>query len=192
MNSRTYQLAALPNETNRADENNFAHALVQPLRAEQLADALAQVTGVPVKFNGYPLGTRAGELAGVQLYGPRGRWPTPGDQFLRAFGKPERLLACECERSSDTTLGEAFQLISGEMLNRMLSAPGNRIGRLLAAHKTDAEVVEEFYLAALTRPPSPGERRAATERLGKARDRRAAVEDFVWALVNAKEFLLRQ
>jgi hypothetical protein len=192
MTSRTYQLAALPNDSNRADEANFSHALVRPLQAEQLADALAQVTGVPVKFNGYPLGTRAGELAGSQLAQPRGPRPTSGDQFLRAFGKPERLLACECERSTDTTLGEAFQLITGELINRMLSTPDNRIGRLLADGKTNREMVDEFYLAALSRPPSAVERRSAEALLANALDRRAAIEDFVWALVNAKEFLLRQ
>ena len=30
-----------------------------------------------------------------------------------AFGKPERLLTCECERSESTTLAQAFQLING-------------------------------------------------------------------------------
>src|SRR5262249_55198131 len=63
MNSRTYQLSAKPNETNRDDETNFSHALVKPLQAEQLLDALVQVAGVPVQYNGYPLGVRAGQLA---------------------------------------------------------------------------------------------------------------------------------
>src|SRR5258708_8252219 len=56
MNSRTYQLSAVPNETNRDDETNFSHAQVRPLQAEQLLDALAQVTGVPTKFARFPPG----------------------------------------------------------------------------------------------------------------------------------------
>src|SRR5439155_2266108 len=56
MNSRTYQLAAAPNETNQEDEINFSHALLRPLQAEQLLDALSQVSEVPVKFTSYPLG----------------------------------------------------------------------------------------------------------------------------------------
>ena len=55
-----------------------------------------------------------------------------------------------------------------------------------------AELVEEFYLAALSRPPTETERRAVLERLDRASDRRAALEDLLWALVNSKEFLLRQ
>ena len=42
-----------------------AHATVRPLQAEQLLDALTQVTGLPVKFNGYPVGIRAAQLPGV-------------------------------------------------------------------------------------------------------------------------------
>jgi hypothetical protein len=189
--SRTYQLAAAPNETNRLDDANFSHALVQPLEAEQLLDAISQVLEVPVKFEGHPLGTRAGQLPGSQQ---RGRGSRVGDaeRFLRAFGKPDRLLNCDCERSDDTTLVQAFQMTTGEMLHQMLAAPDNRIGRLLKAGKSDPEVVEELYLAALARRPTAGETSGLTAYLKRAKDRRAALEDVAWGLVNAKEFLLRR
>jgi uncharacterized protein DUF1549/uncharacterized protein DUF1553 len=192
LNSRTYQLSAVPNETNRDDEANFARALVKPLQAEQLLDALGRVTGVAPSFPGHPAGTRAGQLPGVT--GNRGRRqpPSDGERFLTSFGKPIRLLSCECERSEDTTLNQAFQLITGPLVNQMLGAADNRIGRLLAEGKRDSEIVEEFYLAALCRPPSAAERQAALAMIGRAKDRRAALEDQVWGLVNAKEFLLRQ
>lgn len=192
MNSRTYQLAARPNDTNRDDDNNFARALVRPLPAEQLLDSLAQVLDVPVKFNGYPLGTRAGQLPGVVV--PRGREAplTSAEMFLRSFGKPERILTCECERSSDTTLNQAFQLLTGELVNEMLADKENRIGKQIAAGKPNPAIIEEFYLAALCRPPLPAERDAAVAILARSKDRRAALEDIVWGLVNAKEFLLRR
>jgi hypothetical protein len=192
LNSRTYQLSAVPNETNRDDEANFARALVRPLQAEQLLDALGRVTGVTPSFPGHPAGTRAGQLPGVT--GNRGRRqpPSDGERFLTSFGKPIRLLSCECERSEDTTLNQAFQLITGPLVNQMLNVADNRIGRLLAERKSDAEIVEEFYLAALCHPPSATERQAALAMIGRAKDRRAALEDLLWGLVNAKEFLLRQ
>jgi hypothetical protein len=191
MNSHTYQLSAVPNETNRADETNFARALVRPLQAEQLLDALAQVTGTAPTFPGYPSGTRAGQLPGVSANRGRRQRASDGERFLTSFGKPIRLLSCECERSDDTTLGQAFQLITGPMLDKMLRDSDNRLERLLAA-KTNAEIVEEFYLAALSRPPSAKERQTAVELLARAKDRRSALEDLVWGLVNAKEFLLRR
>jgi hypothetical protein len=192
MTSRTYQLSAVPNDTNRDDETNFSHALVRPLQAEQLLDALTQVTGVPPEFNGQPVGVRAGQLPGVRGPGGRRQQATPGERFLRAFGKPDRLLSCDCERSDDATLGQALQLITGEMLNDMLARKNNRLGRLVAARKSDPEIVDEFYLAALSRPPTASEAAAAESLLHRGKDRRAALEDLVWGLVNAKEFLLRQ
>jgi hypothetical protein len=192
MNSRTYQLSAVPNETNVSDEANFSHALIRPLQAEQLLDALAQVTAVPVKFRGYPLGFRAAQLAGVQPARRRDRPPTEGERFLRRFGKPERLLTCECERSDDTTLEQAFGLLTGDVVNQMLSTPDNRIGRLLARGQSNRDIIQEFYLAALSRLPAPRELEAASALVKRSKDRRAALEDVVWGLLNAKEFLLRE
>jgi hypothetical protein len=192
MTSRTYQLSAVPNDTNGEDDSHFSRALVRPLQAEQLLDALTQVTGAAVKFNSYPPGLRAGQLAGVRAVRQRDSHPTEGERFLAAFGKPARLLTCECERSDDVALGQAFQLLTGELLNTLLSERDNRLGRLLAAKGSDKEIVEELYLSALCRPPSPREMEAMTASLRKAKDRRAALEDIVWGLVNAKEFLLRQ
>jgi hypothetical protein len=192
LNSRTYQLSAVPNETNGDDEANFARAFIRPLQAEQLLDALGQVMGVTPSFSGHPAGTRAGQLPGVVANRGRRQPPSDGERFLTSFGKPIRLLSCECERSEDTTLNQAFQLITGPLVNKMLRDSENRIGRLLAAGKSDAEIVEEFYLAALCRPPSTTERQTALAMIGRDKDRRAALEDLVWGLVNAKEFLLRR
>jgi hypothetical protein len=192
MDSRTYQLSAVPNETNAQDEANFAHAIVRPLQAEPLLDALAQVAAVPVEFNGYPSGMRAAQLPGVRPARQRDRAPTEGEQFLRRFGKPERLLSCECERSDDTTLEQALQLLTGAVVNRMLSAPDNRIGRLLAQGKSSAEIIEELYLASLCRSPSAQEVNAACALVERSANRRGALEDVLWGLLNAKEFLLRE
>jgi hypothetical protein len=191
MNSRTYQLSALPNDSNREDETNFSHALVRPLQAEQLLDALAQVTGSPATFTGFPAGTRAGQLPGVGAGSRRGPRLTEGERFLNVFGKPPRSLSCECERSDDNTLGQAFQLLTGGTLNTMLSTTDNRLGALLQSGKTDEALVEELYLTALSRPPTAKEQSAALVLLGRSKDRRAALEDLTWGLVNAKEFLLR-
>jgi hypothetical protein len=192
VNSRTYQLSAVPNNTNADDESNFSHSLVRPLQAEQLLDSLAQVTGATPTFPGYPSGTRAGQLAGVSATRGRRQRASDGERFLTSFGKPIRLLSCECERSDDTTLGQAFQLITGPLMNNMLSDADNRIGHLLTSGKKDGEIVDELYLAALCRLPSSKERATALAMIGRAKDRRAAIEDLVWGLVNAKEFLLRR
>jgi hypothetical protein len=181
MKSRTYQLSSRPNETNADDEANFARAAVRLLPAEVLLDALGQALGRSGSFPNAPEGTHAVQLPGARM----------GGQFLKSFGKPDRLLTCDCERSEATTLAQAFQLINGPAVRQALEADDNRIGRLLKGGRTDAEIVDEVYLAALCRRPSAAERRALLDHVARAPDRRKAWEDASWAIVNSKEFLLR-
>ncbi|HKQ40273.1 MAG TPA: DUF1549 and DUF1553 domain-containing protein, partial [Verrucomicrobiae bacterium] len=192
MNSRTYQLSSVPNETNGDDEANFSHATIQRLSAEQLLDAQSLVTGAPLQFDGYPAGMRATQLPGVRAVRTRERKPSDEDQFLMTFGKPMRLLTCECERSSETSMGQAFHLISGPTINDLLTASENRLSRLLMNGKSPAAMVQELYWSALARPANVKELDKAVAVISEARDRRAALEDLTWALLNAKEFLLRR
>jgi len=192
MMSRTYQLASTVRErTTMGDDLHHSHAAVMPLEAEQLLDALAQVTGVPVQFAGYPLGVRANQVPAPPQSGRRG-FDGMGERFLKTFGKPDRLLTCECERNDDPGLLQAFQLITGDLMNEMVRNPDNRVGRLLSAGKSDAETLEEIYLAALCRLPTETESKKLLAIIGRAKDRRAAWEDVFWAVMNSKEFLLRR
>jgi len=189
MTSRTYQLAATARDRGTmSDDLHHSHAMVQPLEAEQLLDALAQVTGVPVQFRGYPLGMRANQIPAPPQTGRRFGGEGMGERFLKVFGKPERLLTCECERNDDPGLLQAFQLITGDLMNSLVRDPDNRLGKMLSAGKSDSEMLEEFYLAALCRPPTAMESRKLLALLAAAKDRRAAWEDVLWALLNSKEF----
>jgi hypothetical protein len=192
MNSQTYQASSIPDATNRDDQINFSHAREQRLPAEVLADAFSQALEVPLEFQGYPAGTRAGELAGVQPAPGKKSRQTSAEQFLRLFGKPQRLQSCECERTNDPTLSQTFQLVSDGLLNDLLTEADNRLGRLIAAGRSDEEIIDELYWATLSRPPSPDEREGTLAHLRKGGDRRANLEDLLWGLLNSNEFLLRR
>ncbi len=189
MTSTTYQLSALPNVTNRDDENNFSHALVRSLPAEVLLDALGQASGARVRFRGLPAGMRATQLSGVQSKGDKR--PSPADQFLQRFGKPERLLSCDCERSDDVTLSQAFQLITGETVNKAANLAGKRLCDLLRDGRSASTLVDDCYLAALCRYPTARERAATESILQRTGKQREAFEDLLAALLSSKEFLLR-
>jgi hypothetical protein len=181
MNSRTYQLSAVPNETNKDDTKYFSHAVTKLLTAEQLLDALCDVTAVPEKFAGLPAGTRAIQLVDGEVNHP----------FLKAFGQPARELACECERESDGNLGQALQLINGPTVNEKVRNAGNRLAGLLSAKKSETEILDEIYYAALARPAFDDERKVALAHIAKGTDKRKAWEDVLWAVINTREFLFR-
>lgn len=194
MMSRTYQLSSSPNERNAADGTHFSHALVQPLEAEQLLDAMSRVFGVTPQFNGYPAGMRAGAIPAMSQGGTGARrgGASMSERFLRVFGKPERLLTCDCERSEEAGLLQAFQMINGEQINAMLRRGDNRLGKLLDQKATDEEMLDELYLAALSRFPTAVEKSKLLTYVQSKADRRTGWEDVAWGLVNAKEFLLRR
>ncbi|MBV8558238.1 MAG: hypothetical protein JO116_22090, partial [Planctomycetaceae bacterium] len=98
---------------------------------------------------------------------------------------------CECERESDANLSQALQLIGGATVNGKLRDDNGRMARLANACKSPEEITQELYLVALAREPSASEMAAAVTHLGTSTDRRQAVEDLGWVLINSKEFLFR-
>jgi hypothetical protein len=189
-NSTTYQLSSIPNETNADDEVNYSRSTVRRLTAEQLADGLAVATGVSLPFQGFPEGTRAAELPGVGAMLRRRSSPQAGDELLRVFGKPPRLQSCECERTDETTLNQAFQLVSGGLLHELTSSDQNRIAGLSSRDPADA--ITELYWHALSRAPTDAERQSLTEYVTRHRNRTAALQDVLWSLVTSHEFVLRR
>jgi len=181
-NSRTYQLSAQTNEPNKDDQKYFSHALTKLLTAEQLLDAICAATGVPEKYAGLPLGTRASQLPDGEV----------NHLFLKTFGQPARELACECEREGDSNLAQALQLINGPTVNDKVRRRDNRVGKLLSAKNVDErEILAELFLSSLSRHPTKGEANAALVHVAKAKDKCKGWEDVQWALLNSKEFLFR-
>ena len=174
--SRTYQLSSKPTESNRHDRINYSHALPQPLEAEVLLDAISQVTGVPEVYGKMPPGIRA-----VQL-----RFPAPiGSSFLEIFGSPLRDVVPE--RSGKPNLRQALHMLAGATFNEKISKEGGRLQRLLKSGASDREIIEEFYLVALSRFPTEREL-AGYEEMFRERPRQEAAEDLIWALLTSRGF----
>jgi hypothetical protein len=181
LNSRTYQLSALSNDFNRDDTKYFSHPVPKLLTAEQLLDALCQAMEEPEKFQGVPAGTRATQLPDGDVNHP----------FLKAFGQPARELPCECEREGDANLGQALQFINGATVNAKLTGNKNRITKLLAKKVADTDMLNELYLATVSRLPTSKEAHFCLDAVRRADDKRKAWEDVQWTLFNTKEFMFR-
>ncbi len=177
--SRTYALSSDPLPTNAADRTFFSHYLPRRLSAEVLADALAEVTGVPEAYEGHAVGVRA-----VQLPDPDVR-----NDLLDTFGRPGRVSACACERTADVTMPQVLHLMNGDALNRRLADGEGRLAGLLRSGKPNREVVDSLFLAALSRRPTESQWLTIKSALEAGDGREAVFRDLSWALVNSKEFL---
>jgi hypothetical protein len=192
MNSKVYQLSSTPNETNVADEILFSRSVPRRLTAEQALDAIAQTLDVPIEFGGHKPGIKAVQLPGVRNGGHRYAKPEIGDRFLALFGKPGRLLTCECERTNGTTLAQTFEMVSGELVDQILRSSEGRISQAEKSGEHIEKTINDFYWSALSRMPSSKELAAARDHITKSADARRGIEDVAWALLNSNEFLFRR
>jgi len=180
LNSRVYQLASEPNETNRDDQINYSRYSVKRLMAEQLIDAITGVTGVPERYQGFPLGTRAMTI-------PRG---SPS-YFLTVFGRA-RTREVICERDTMPAITQTMHLINGDTLQRQITAKGSYLSKWLEDPTiSNEEIVKRLFLTALVRPPDDREVSLTVASISDqgVEARRKVFEDTLWALFNSKEFI---
>lgn len=179
MTSRLYQLDSQPSAGNASDRRFFSHFTVKRLSAEALLDAVDEATGTRTKFTSLPLGTRAVELPDAEYQ----------NYFLKTFGKPVRASVCECERSPDESLAQALHTLNGDIVTEKIANPKARIAKLLAAKASGDRIVDDIYLATLSRYPTAAERANAADFLKQSQNRTECYQDLQWALINSKEFL---
>jgi len=165
LNSRTYQASFEPNAFNEDDEKYFSHFQPRLLSAEQLLDAICHATDRPEQFAALPPGTRATQLPAPDVV---------NHEFLKTFGQPERQTVCACERTSESNLGMAIQFFNGPLIYNKLRDENNRFRQLLKLGKTDAEIVDALYLAAVCRPPNDAEVQASLAHLSSKDEQIAA------------------
>lgn len=189
LNSRVYQLSSVPNETNRADQTNYSHFIVRRLMSEQIIDTMTDVTGVPEKFPSFPLGTRAMSI-GVLPYGKP-------HYMMKVFGRNE-LREVICERDTKPSMAQVMDMVSGETIQRQVTAKASRLEEWLADPAvSDRDILERIYLSALSRYPSQDEIDAVLSLIHKGPEadvsarRRQAFQDLLWASFNSKEFIFQ-
>lgn len=177
--SRTYQLSSQASPHNQDDARLFSHAKMRLLTAEQLLDAICQVTQVHETFAGLPVGTLARQV------------PSPDfqNEFLATFGRPARLTACACERGSRATLAQVIEMFNGGLIEQKLSDRQNRFRHMLDDGRTQDEVVKLLYRTAVCRSPSEAELAAALNHMASGDSAAEGFDDVCWALLNTDEFL---
>lgn len=194
--SETYQRSSEVLSENRDDTKYYSRYYPRRLMAEVLHDAITDVTVTPAVFDKvalndgsfqdtkfYEEGTRALELydSAVKSY------------FLKTFGRNERQITCECERSNQPSMIQVLHLANGDTLNDKLSRKDGVIDEMLKAKMSDEKLVEVAYLKTLARRPNQRESRALVGMMTglKPEERRIAMEDLFWGLMTSREFLFQ-
>lgn len=193
MRSETYQRSSLTLEQNATETRFYSHYYPKRLQAEVLLDAISQVTDAPSEFTKieflgadtqdtsfYPKGTKAIQLydSAVQSY------------FLKAFGRNQREITCECERSNEPSMIQVLHLANGTTLNEKLRVVGNRIDQLVDEGLGNEAIIEELYLATLCRNPTDREvKRLLAAMQVDGVERRELLEDVFWSVMSSREFL---
>jgi hypothetical protein len=185
LESATYQRSAAANESNKFDKNNFARGYVRPLMAEVVVDIIDDALGVEEQWgNDGPQGRKMIEVgASRPLNGNVG-------YALRIFGKSPRTSACDCQRSLDPALPQTLYRMTDPAVLQKFNMKDGRLAKLLKEHKNDDEVLDELFLACLTRLPTDEERSAFARHRHDAKNRQAVFQDTLWALINTREFIL--
>lgn len=176
--SRTYQLATSPNESNQHDTRNFSHAAIRRIKAETFYDCLTQVTETKNKFPGLPLGARAVQIADG----------TTSTYFLSTFGRAMRESVCSCEVKLEPTLSQSLHLLNGDSTTQKIQA-GGLIDRRLKEGKAPAAIIEELYIRTVARAPQAAERSKLEALVAAEPDKKKALEDVFWSLLNSREFM---
>jgi hypothetical protein len=176
--SQTYQRSTQPTRTNESDARNFARASIRRIRAETMLDVITQVTDTKNKFQGLPIGARAVQIAdgGVSTY------------FLTTFGRPTRETVCSCEVRLEPTLSQSLHLLNGGTVEPKI-AQGNLVGKMLQEKKTPAQIIERIYIRCLSRSPKPDELKNLLALVDKSTDKKQALDDVFWAIMNSREFM---
>lgn len=179
VSSRLYQLSSEPRPENSQDRQNFARYYARRMIAEVFLDAVDQTCGTRSNFSNMGANARAVDLPHEGF----------GSTFLDTFDRPQRVSVCECERSAAATLGQVLLLSNSDEVENKIADGNGRAKKLVDAQRSPAEMVEEIYLAAYSRPPRPDERTSASSYIEVATDRNKAVQDLVWAILNSREFM---
>jgi hypothetical protein len=190
LNSRTYQQSSIPQSKQPEAEALFAYYPVRQLDAEVLVDALCWISGtregywsqVPEPFTFIPEENRSIDLADGSIT----------SQFLEMFGRPARDTGLESERSNQSTDAQRLHMLNSTHIQNKIQRSGRLRGFLKTAKGKRGMLINIIYLNVLSRYPTTEELESARKYFQtKGVNRRQAMNDLVWALINTKEFLYR-
>ena len=163
------------------DATPFAANVPQPLRADQLYNAILSALDVPETT---PQARGRGGAGG----GLRGQQRAPRTQFNLTFGFDPS----EPRESISGSIPQSLAMMNSAQVAGGLRANRGVLSGLLVEIKDNDELFTELYLRTLSRQPTEDEIHRAKSYVAEVGNRKQAIEDLAWALVNSAEFRHRR
>ena len=95
---------------------------------------------------------------------------------------------CSCEVRLEPTLSQSLHLLNGSTVEPKIAA-GNLVGKMLQEKKTPPQIIEQMYIRCLSRAPRPEEMTKLLAAVNTATDKKQALDDVFWAVLNSREFM---
>ncbi len=194
LQSNTYQRSSTPLPENIEDHKYYSRYYPRRLMAEVLQDAITSVTRISPKYDKITLSD--GSTQGTNFYRDGTRALQLFDSavtsyFLKTFGRNEREITCECERSNKPSMVQVLHLSNGDTLNNNLRSEQSCVNIMI--HQGNDQIIEETYMLCLSRMPSDEESRQLDAMFDNTlkEERRTVIEDLFWALMTSREFLFQ-
>jgi len=191
-NSSTYQLSSrFDGQWKPQYAPYFARHFVRRLPAAQIWDAICQSTNLPLEIP--ILRTDRKVKYVLQTLDPddlNAKEVKPLADLLSSFGHYNRYAVGDDSGGTKGSVLQASILMNNPLIrDRVKAQKGSRLLKLLESEpaRSNGEIVEELFLATLSRFPSDGEREMAVKLLQEYRTQGA--EDLLWALFNRVEFI---
>jgi hypothetical protein len=187
--SSAYQLSSrFDGEWKESYTPYFARKYVRRLTAEQAHDAISQATNVYGNYQRRDLVYNT-PMQPFKFWTEAATHEDINDRtakgFLQTFGMANRE---QFDRQSVGSIMQALVLMNSPFVNNRVKAEGSSlVAELVKSSKTSGEIVDDLYIATLSRYPTKEERGLATSWLDKDR---AAAEDLHWTLLNKLDFIL--
>ena len=189
LNSRTYQLSAIPKGDADPANANFSHYPLRRLDAEVLIDAVDKITAgtenysspIPEPFTYIPENQRSITLADGSIT----------SSFLEVYGRSSRDTGLMSERNNKPTAEQRLNLLNSSVMQRKIEQ-SPMIRNLTGANNGPREIATGIYLGILSRFPTEDEIKVAEGYFQTSKlSRRESAVDLVWTLINSAEFLYR-
>lgn len=181
--SHVYGLSVKPEGSNVQDTKNFSRRYRTRMRAEVLADAICDITGLPEKYEAMPAESRASQL-----------WTTRIDSLtLDTFGRPDPNQDPPCERLAEGAVTQALHLMNSKSIQGKVTSDDGIANKLAKSDRSPDQIVEELYLLCYGRLPDAAEREIGGQVFSRPETtRRQSAEDLLWALLNTPEFFFQR